>query len=170
MKSSFWVVLAALGLAGTSGAQDTPRPNPSFSIRLSGPQREAKARSPIEVRATLTNVSDHDFRSGLVLCRECKAGRRSQMDFKVYDSEGNLVPEITHGKRINGRAEDQLDAPVSVVSFAIKPGDFLLEDADLSDEVGPLKPGKYTVQAERRDPYSGGELVKSNIITITVVQ
>jgi len=163
-------VLVAVGLAGAGAAQEAPGPHPSFSIKLSGPQREVKTKDPVAVRATFTNISDHDFRNGAVPCRECKAGRRSDIDLRVYDSDGNPVPATPHGRRINGREEDQLGEPVSVFSFAIKPGGVFREDADLTNEFAVLKPGKYTVQAERPDPYSDGLLVKSNIITIAVVE
>ncbi len=69
-----------------------------------------------------------------------------------------------------GREADQLRTPVSVFSFAIKPGSGFREDANLREEFELQKPGKYTVQAERPDPYSNGLLVKSNTIMIALVE
>jgi hypothetical protein len=172
MKNCFLLVLAPAlaGLAGIGGAQDAPRPHPSFSIKLTGPEAEVKVGAPIPLKVTFTNISDHDFRTGSIPCSECKTGARRDIDLKVYDSDGKLVPEMPYGRRIHGREADQLRTPVSVFSSAIKPGNGFRENANLREEFELQKPGRYTVQAERPDPYSNGLMVKSNTITISLVE
>jgi len=98
--------------------------------------------------------------------RESKSKVMRMIDLKVYDSDGKLVPETPHGRRIHGR--DQMVFP-TVVSFSIKPGKSTHEEADLTEEFDLGKPGKYKVQAEQHDPDTR-VLVKSNIISVTLVQ
>jgi hypothetical protein len=165
MNSKSLLVLVP-ALAGFCFAQETPRPQPSFSLTVSGPHQDFKVGSPIALKVTLTNTSDHDISGVIIPNGESKTKLMRTIDLKVYDSSGSLVPETPHGRKIRGR---EMTVVSTAVSYGIKPGKSTVEDADLTEEFELHKPGKYTVQAERLDPYSK-ERVKSNAITITLVE
>ena len=102
------------------------------------------------------------------------------MDIQVRDSEGKPVAETEYGKTIHARS---IEAPPvdrngpgvptrgprgGAIAMALRPGETLTEESDLTKEFDLSRPGKYTVQAfdRGRDPDTG-KTVMSNEVTIT---
>lgn len=125
-----------------------------------------KVGSPIPVKVTLTNTSDHDISDASIPSRESKGGQLRSIDLKVNDNDGKLIPETPYGRRVHGRDQSVFS---TVFSYKIQPGKATAEETDLTQEFDLRKPGKYTVQAQRVDP-STKTLVKSDAFTVTLVQ
>lgn len=101
-----------------------------------------------------------------------------QTQILLYDSEGNLVPLTPYGAAVQGRT-----GPVAMPSGAerqqgvacggggtlgvLKPGESLIEEADLSKEFYIKKPGRYTIRAQRLDKESKA-VVRSEAATVTL--
>jgi hypothetical protein len=163
-----------LWLAATSTAQDSRLPKRSFSLSIQGPLDPVRVGSAIPLKLTLTNPSDGDVREAIIPGTDGKPLR--SIDIRVYMASGAPVRETVYGMEIHGRKPPGPQGGVphgggvlTVFTFAVKPGKTFSEDADLSKEFDLNKPGKYTVQADRFDPL-GASLIKSDIITVTVVE
>jgi len=89
-----------------------------------------------------------------------------QMDVKVFDKDGQPVPETDYGMAIHGRVRRGGVGGGAGTNERLKPGEVIHEESDLNKEF-ELKPGKYTVQAEQVVAFVG-TLVKSNVVAFTV--
>jgi hypothetical protein len=156
-------------LAGIVGAQDAQPKKPSLSLNISVPQDTVKAGSPVVLHLAMTNISDGDLNMSRAAINGVVP---RQMDVKVFDKDGQPVPETDYGMRIHGRVRHGGVGIGVGTTENMKPGDVIREESDLSKEF-ELKPGKYTVQAECVDPAIKTAAkfeapVKSNVVTFTV--
>jgi hypothetical protein len=169
VRSTCLLFSVLLALAGIAGAQDTQPRKPSLSLHISMPQDTVKAGSPVVLQLAMTNISDGDLDVG----RDAINGvLPRQMDVKVFDKDGQPVPETDYGMRIHGRVRRGGVGGGVGTTENMKPGDAIREESDLNKEF-ELKPGKYTVQAECVDPAIKTAAkfeapVKSNVVTFTV--
>ena len=146
-------------------AQSTQRGKPSLSITISAPQTVVKASSPVKLRITMTNISNHN-----VTYYVSSAGR--PYDIYVRGTSRKLAPETPAGVRVHPWSPKYKPfsggGSVFSGSFQIKPGEKTETEVDLTKEYDLNQPGKYTVQVERRDPENPKKRLKSNVITLTV--
>jgi hypothetical protein len=168
------VLLATLlGLVRITAAQSSQQPRdakPAFSMALSTRQTVVEVGSPLVVRLAITNTSDHDVCTGAPPC--------PPVQISVLDSEGKPVPETPYGRELHGKVW-----PSALINgfsrsgslFAappippMRPGETRKETPhDVIREYDLSKPGTYTIQVRRSDPYSQS-LVESNILTVTLV-
>jgi len=129
----------------------------AFSLVVSTPESTVKAGTDLKAAVTMTNTSDHD-----IFYRADPSGTLLPFAFDVRDSEGKVVSETSKGLSAHGKNM----AAGSYLGVPIHPGESIHRERVLNKEFDLEKPGKYTVQATRE---SGSTVVKSNIITITVV-
>jgi hypothetical protein len=165
MMRLFYVALLVISItSGFARSQSTPAP--SVSITLSAPQVRVKIGAEIWVDAVTSNISDHRLRIGFL------PGPYESEDLtvivQVRDSQDRPVgPEKIDQHACEGEPNCRI---LFTESRYLGPGQsakdhFLIDSKkyDLSH------PGTYTIQIVRQD-MATREIVKSNLLTITVTQ
>jgi hypothetical protein len=152
-----------LPLIAAHAQQQPQSAQPSLSLTISVPGTAVKAGSPLKLKITTTNTSDHDV-SYLV-------STDGLYDVYVHDAAGALAPETPEGARKhfwspNHRPEV---GSVFVARYHLEARARQEIEVDITKEYHLTKPGKYTVYVERPDPENKGKQIKSNTITITVM-
>ena len=176
-------VSVVLVLTGTGFSQEEARSKPSFTVAAGAERVEFNSGVPMPVTLTMTNTSDRDLRYSVFWKRcpppiEHLSATMRQMQVLLYDSEGNLVPLTQYGASVQGRT-----GPVAIPPDAerrqgygcggsgtlgiLKPGESLIEKADLAKEFDIKKPGRYTVRAQRLDQ-ANEAVVKAEAVTVTL--
>jgi hypothetical protein len=182
MNRTVIMVSMLLVLTRAGSSQGEPRLKPSFAVAAGAERVEFKPGAPMPVKLTMTNTSDRDLRYTVfsMWCPppiEHLSGRMRQMQILLYDSEGNLAPLTPYGVAVQG-----ITGPVATPPGAergqgvacggggtvgvLKPGESLIEEADLSKEFDIKKPGRYTIRAQRLDKESKA-VVRSEAVTVT---
>jgi len=133
-----------------------------FSITISTAETNVQSGAKVPLNVKLTNTSDREFRIGTSI------GLRAERDFQidVIDDHGHSAPRTAYGDKIDGKAGLFSG---SRGSHLLKPGDSLVENAELSRIFDPMKPGNYMVRATRTDQLNA-VVVTSNSIILTVSQ
>lgn len=173
VRLMFLLLATLLALARISAAQSSQQPRdakPAFSLALSTRQTIAEVGSPVVVRLTIKNTSDHDVCAGGPSC--------PPVEISVLDSDGKPVPETPYGREIHGkvwpsallngfaRSGTVIGAPPIP---PLHPGNTSKwAPENLSREYDMSKPGTYTVQARRTDADSEFA-VESNALTVTLI-
>lgn len=167
---TFFLLSAALVCWWTSMAQNSNTSNAKsvISLTITAVHDSVKAGTPILVKITLKNISNHDIK----LARD-NAGRDSHLD--VRDADGNLAPDTLLGSVWNGHVANPAPAglPIEYLEGNLVIGTLKPQDTD-TWEVDAFKfyemshSVKYVIQARWRDPESLSLVVKSNTITVTV--
>ena len=92
----------------------------------------------------------------------------AELDFKldVLDERGKAAPLTDYGHQVKG------DGSIPIVenyhgNVNLLPGESFKREIAVSKIYDFAQPGKYTVQAERRDDENGA-VVKSNTVTVAV--
>jgi len=157
---------------GIVGAQSSPVsqnkqpanvPKPQVSVTISSPNVATKIGSPILVKVTITNISDHDMIVPALPLEDL----RSQFRIEVRDSQGNEVSlrKPLHPSTMPPKPED---LPMGGQrGIFLPPGGSSVFDVDLLQIFNLNQPGNYTVQAKH---FNGPDKswVKSNTISLTV--
>jgi len=145
--------------------------SPAFKITLSTENDTVASGKPVQVKVTVTNVSE----KRLTLVRNAVRDRGGfDYKFEVRNQEKDSpVPETRLHRAIKGRDDAAFrtsETPVSgsLVFSDMKPGQSITDTVDLSRLYDLAAPGKYVIRARRVDRQSG-ETVKSTPITITVI-
>jgi hypothetical protein len=156
---------------------------PAETIAIDVQQGELKIGSPIALRVTMTNVSDHPiyFACELVDGPVFRQVGLRRMDIEIRDANGEAIAETECGMTIHGRSLVQPQVKVDPhtvgkmtagrkgVAGVLTPGKALLEESDLSREFVLNKPGSYTIQAiDRRGDTDTEQVVLSNKLTVTL--
>jgi hypothetical protein len=165
----FMVVSSVFGFSNPVSAQcgplDEGKPT-VISLSLSAVHDSIKAGSPVLMKVVLKNKSDHDLSVFLL-----DAAGENQYLAEVYDEKRQVPTETEHGKIINGHVPNELlkpkDMTFNFACFAMKPGETITHDLNLSRIYNFDKPGKYEIQVQRGAPESL-DYVKSNKVTVTV--
>ena len=136
---------------------------PAISITLSTRQTVVEVGSPLKVRIAITNMSDHDVFLG------------GHIQMIVQDSEGKPVPQTPYGKKVYGTEPPSVSQSGigpgggDIGAPLMRPGDTITGSPQyLNKEYDLSKPGTYTIQARRNDPYSQS-VVQSNVLTVTLI-
>jgi hypothetical protein len=162
-----------LGTSGPVAAQCTTATagDSPFSISISAAEQQVVSGSPVKVKLTLTNKSDHDI-SIWRENTEDEGGRTYRVD--VHDDANKVPPETKIGTVRNGNwaelsrlSPEEIDLGGSGACITLKSGKSLTEDVSISRLYDLGKPGKYTIQL-RRLVEGIGTYVKSNTVTVTV--
>lgn len=143
-----FVMLISLGFC------QQPDPAP-FKIVISTDESTVVSGADVLVNVSLTNTTNRDVDEGVMF----KDGINldSTLRFEVRDDHGKLVPQraYPHEELRTGR----------VIFRTIQAGQTLTQPQPVSALYDMRKPGKYTIQAWRRNPEYD---IKSNIVTITM--
>jgi len=140
--------------------------SPRYTLVIIAPHPEVKAGSNLNVAIVLTNLSDKQllvYTSGL--------GERDYT-IRVLDKDGQEPLETRYLRAIRGKDTSDAVSKTTLVVVGgggfhdVRPGGMFQLTTDLS-QLYVLKPGKYTVRAERLDDETKAT-VKSNAITVTV--
>jgi len=142
-----------VSMATPADAAESP-----FSLVVKSPETTVKTGADLKVEVTMTNTSNHD-----IFYRADLGGVLLPFAFDVRDSEGKVVSETPQGLKAHGKDR----AGGSYLAVPLHPGESIHRERVLSNEFDFSKPGKYRVEVFRE---AGATVVKSNTITITVVQ
>jgi hypothetical protein len=144
--------LVMLGVASIAYSQTTQRP---FTITVSTAKPEVKSGDAVYVDVVMTNTSDHDI--------DCTRNWSNALDrnylYEVIDEFGQPLPQIVRNH----------PAPFRLSPCVIKPGETAKSGGLISILYDFSRPGKYTIQVSRGVSPDPDNLVKSNVITITVL-
>jgi hypothetical protein len=151
------LTLVVLTVYSTSSFGRTTAPS---TLTLEAEENPVKAGSEVRVDITLQNSSNRDIHVHLSL-----AGM--EYTFEVRDGQNRIPPETEYARKAKGRgyfSNDQI--------FYLQPGESLPKNPlVLTKFYNMSRPDKYTVQVSRAVPKElGGGTVKSNTLTITVVE
>jgi len=131
-----------------------------FTLTLEAEENPVKAGAEIKIGITLRNSSSRAMYMSLGL---------SELDytFDVRNDQNGIPAETDLARKSKARpylSSDQV--------FYIQPGESLPKSSLVVSKFYDLsRPGKYTIQVSRAVPKElGGGTIKSNTITITVVQ
>lgn len=160
----------------------TPRQNPSstqsasagqlpFSLNIVSTKDSVKQGSPVGLKITTTNITDHNIVLWTERVQEEQAGTAYQVE--VRDNKGSSRPETDFGRRMRSRTDIPRGAgsgrqwQTSGERLVLKPGESWT-DTITADHLYQLRdPGEYTIYVQRFDPATQ-TMVKSNIITVTI--
>lgn len=137
---------------------------PTISLTLRADENLVKAGSPARVKITLTNVSNQDI--------SLWNGPGGNYVFNVRDDSGTPSTETRRGAIRNGHIDlNTLTPRERTISggacVTLNPGKTLSEPVNLNQLYNLDSPGKYSIQAQRRDPASGRD-IRSNTIVVTL--
>ncbi|MGA9670806.1 MAG: hypothetical protein WBQ94_16465 [Terracidiphilus sp.] len=177
MKITYALLLLAGASIPASGqsefSKQTVAVDPPFTLTISynqqNPNVESAADQIVEsgrwvaFRVRKTNISDRE------IVKMSHAGGSYGYYFEVRDSTGNLVgPRKPNEVKLKG--DDRGAAASGTKDMVLQPGESKFDFLPLYSWFDMSAPGTYTIQALAHiadDPKS--DVVKSNIITITVV-
>jgi hypothetical protein len=162
-RSILFVLVTSLGAVciGKVYAQHRP-PNISqnepaaFSVTISSPP-VIKSGTEAQIKIDLTNTSNHEIRLN-------SSNGLSGIGEIVIRNENGDSPLSRRGRNVAGGNDLLVGSDHSV---PVSPGKALTERVVIPKTYDIGQPGRYTVQVQKHDPYSG-TVVKSNTITITV--
>ena len=139
---------------GQLAAQETAKQ--PFSIAISALSPSYKAGSSVELKVVITNTSDHEIDAGSVYDGSINA----TYEYDVRDIAGDRAPL----KTVRGSYR------ATVMTRTLKPGESASDRTNVAKWVELSQPGEYVIQLSRRvNGHVEDDVVKSNIITITVV-
>jgi hypothetical protein len=136
-------------------AQTTASSGQPFSITISGPPKEVKTGTSVEIKIRLTNTSDHEISLATFRANAVNISYK----YDVRDSTGTLVEKKSRGRAVG-----------SVTQRTVQPGETVDEEAVISRVFDMSRLDQYEIQVSRGisgDPKDG--VVKSNTITVRVV-
>jgi hypothetical protein len=130
---------------------------PPFQLKIRAVEKQIKSGQDIYIRVTEVNTS-----SGVVDCSSYDLGNSNMSAlYDIRDATGHPVPE----------RDMTLPYPGSFHKCTLESGGTTEVDYLLSWLYPDLeKPGKYTIQISRPIPGTLNVTVKSNVVTIEVVQ
>jgi hypothetical protein len=136
----------------------------TFSITLQTSGKAFQIGEPVVLRATITNVSDHEIKFA-------RGFGEQEFDFEieVEDAKGN-TPPITEAYR--KLKDPSTPRSGSYSTYSLEPGKSFDDELDVTKLYDMRRPGKYTVSVTRGQlplwETSGKDGVKSNAVTITL--
>ncbi len=152
-------IMAATGYFGA--AEDNKQP---FTITISAYKDTVRIGEETRLHVVLANISDQS----LVFRRSVSPiTAEHHYTVLVHDKRGKNTQETEYGRHT--RLHQLIGSDSAIL---LKPGEKLEEDAILSDVFDLTSPGEYEIQFLRpvsEDP-NEKEIVKSNTITITVIE
>lgn len=165
----FLVSAVSVALAtGTAQSANDSASQAVASIAISAVQEYVRAGSPVRIRVTLKNTSDH----GVFITRDV-AGRECKVE--VRDVNGKLAADTKAGYIWNGHVASPDPSRVSpqdlkgaLVFGNLKSGEVVQWEFDAAKFYEMNRPGPYTIQIRRADPENPSITISSNAITVTI--
>jgi len=163
------IFLNVIALATCVSAQDAVTPYP-FKISISSPDTQVHLGNTIRIKIVLENTSDKEIE-----VPESVSTHNGELSYviSVVSATGAAVPLTEYGKALHG-----LPTRTFVVirdsqkPHFLQPHETLIAEATLDKIYKFASPGKFFVQAEKdvNPDVANGSVVKSNILTLTVVK
>jgi hypothetical protein len=163
------LLIATLSVGVNAAAQCSkinPDAKPVVSITLAPIQGTVNVGSPLIVRVTMTNRSDHDI--------SFWNSAKGYYKVEVRDKNDELPKETKTGFARNGHAntediarQDLHALDDSGACVPLKPGQTWVDNVDVSKRYDINQTGDYSIYVATEDP-ENSHLVKSNTITVTV--
>jgi hypothetical protein len=121
----------------------------------------------VKINVTTKNVSAEEVQ----LLTDTR-GTEVVYKINVKDESGNVPPDGKFKRDLKGLenpADLSRDTPThfGIYFLTLKPGETVTDPLDISRMYDMTRPGKYTIQLERREEVRY-TIVKSNVITVTV--
>jgi hypothetical protein len=139
-----------------------------FTLTLQAPKQPLKAGQRLLLRVKVTNTSD---RSTLVGQNKGLVGIRSVYRVHVRDQRGRPVPPRPPARGPRGKGVIIHSGSVYIRARNLKPGETFTDLVNVTDEYDLSQPGEYKIWvAELLGPRLSDGLVKSNVVTVTVVK
>jgi hypothetical protein len=162
------IAITCIGATFAQNSTGGTAVQPISTLAISAVHDSVRVGSPVLVRVTIENNSDHDIE----LSREASGKDTS---FEVRDEKGVLAPDTKLGMTWNGHVKpEQLDASSVDLSVhdmygILKSGESSSLNVNVAIFYQMSLPGKYTIQCSRPDLGNLSLVLKSNVITVTVV-
>src|SRR5205823_2446105 len=118
------------------------------------------AGADVVIKLSLTNISHQALYEGVMYMDGIYLD--TSFRFDVRDESGNLVSKRNY--------PDEELRTGKVIFRTIYAGETLTQDQRVSARYDMRKPGKYTIQVYRQLSYDPNDVIKSNIVTVTVSQ
>jgi hypothetical protein len=160
MKTLAFALLAPVVIMCAFAAQTNPD-TPKFSLTITTDNSEVALGTDINIGIKITNISEEPL--NFIFGNRGNVAIGYQYD--VRDEQGAVVAKRAVRQDPVFHLPSKL--PGSTLRGVIQPGKSIGEATTISDVYQFDRPGTYTIQVSRKEP--GMPLVKSNIITITVV-
>ncbi len=132
------------------------------TITISTSQTEVKAGVPVNLEIVLANLSQQDIH---IFRAPGHEHAELFYSISVCRGDGSAAPMTTYDDAINNRGA----RPISKIMTTIKPGEKLKEYATISDIFDMTVAGKYEIVVKRPDPLDPRVLIRSNRISIDVI-
>jgi hypothetical protein len=164
------VTVAAFCFCQAAGARGQTA-KPPFSLTLVAENATLKAGSPVMVKVTMKNESEHNI-SVYTEGTSDQGGFVYKAD--VWDEKGSTAPETKFGRSIQGHdtPEDLRREPYVIVTSGgegiLAPGQTQSDQVNLNKLYELSRPGKYTIQLRRFDAESNS-FVLSNKVQVSVI-
>ena len=169
MKALLGISFAIALSSSVASAQCSDRAKgtaPVIALELNAVQGTVKVGSPILVKLTVKNKSDHEFS----VLRDTHDGENRM---ELQDNQGHLVKETRQGYVRNGHGDVKQftlgELSSSLACVPLKAGESLTLQFDVRQRYVVDQPGEYAIWMEREDPESRGA-VKSNKVVINITK
>jgi hypothetical protein len=153
---TLWILSSVLLLVAAART-----PAPAISITISAADSAPAAKSAVKVTITVKNVTRRR-----IVVDKLLGGETGEFlhEFDVRNARGEPAAETEYYR---GFKEGGPDGIYEIMGHPLEPGESLVDNVTLSKLYDLSLPGRYTIQARRRDSESK-TYVKSNTITLTV--
>jgi hypothetical protein len=171
------VLVAVVGASAQSSqppqtTQPTEVVNPPFSIAIRAPQNVVKTGSEVNVKIALTNTSKEDlyFLVTGVFDYVVDVHYFATTSSPANMAPANMAPENMAPLTDRGRKIKQTHGTFagSAIRTRLKPGVTVEDDCAVTDFYDMTRPGRYVIQLQHDIPTNPNQIVKSNVITVTV--
>ena len=143
-------------------SQDKTAKDPLLTIVITVETPVVKAGSGLSVNGRLTNTSSKPLDASGCYCGP--SGLDSYLTWEVRDENGRLAAKKVY-------PHPELATGSAILDRIVKPGESLAGSQDIGRLFDVTRPGKYVIQASRRvSDEKDSEIVKSNRVTVTVIQ
>jgi hypothetical protein len=134
-----------------------------FSVTIGTQHEVVKSGEDFHLLITITNTSDREIKFAEVPGDPPAAEFQSSIE--VRDNKGRSATETEYARSLKKNPRPR----GSRVTWVLRPGESLEEDAALTRLFDLRRPGTYTISAYRKTPeHLGMGTVKSNTISIVV--
>jgi len=144
---------------GSSFPQTTNRP---MSLSISASERVFKIDTKVEIKATLSNLSDN------VITLNDRI-RACDYPVEVRDEKGNLVTETPYKQQLRCTPSGLLEESRNML-VTLKPQESREEEIVVTGLFELRLPGTYSIQVWRKASEQLGGAIQSNVLTITMTQ
>jgi hypothetical protein len=135
-----------------------------IGLKLNPPEEVLKSSSEVKLYVSVKNLTDHEV--GIIRSPGKIPEEQIRYNVDIRDSDGKRPAETSYFKDLNSPSTF---VQTSNIGYYLKPGESVTDVIILTKLYVLKVPGKYKVWVSRSFPKSQMGVVKSNEITITIV-